>query len=116
MENRMDETEIKGSVSVTEDGRCIVDVHTNGESLRMYVTPSPDSFLLEFDTPRMTSGITVSDIIEARVEIASVLREAYGFDEWLIDLCKHCIDDAWCEPYDVYMAVESMVADAKEWL
>jgi len=115
MENRMKD-EINGSVSVTEDGQCIITAETNGESVRMYVTVSPDSFLIHFDTPRMTSGITVSDVIEARVEIASVLREAYGFDEELIDLCKGCIEESWNEPHNVYLAIESMVADAKEWL
>ena len=43
------------------------------------------------------STFTVSDVIEARVEVADVLRTD-GYEEHTIDMVKDTIEEYWVEP------------------
>ena len=107
----MENVEISGSVTVTEDGKCFIDSMVDHTDIRMCVIPYEDHYTIQFDNPRMTSLIKVSDVIEARVEIACVLREAYGFDEDLVDMCKLCIEDCWREPIESCMCISNKIAE-----
>jgi hypothetical protein len=112
MSNEMD---VSGSATVLGDGSVLIEARVGDyDSIEIKLESYEEYYVLRFDAPLMMGGIRVSDLIEARVEIATVLREYYGFDEEEIFLCKIVIDKAWREPSEVYDNIKELV-DAHEY-
>ena len=110
----MDKSEISGSVSVTGDGQVFVEsyIHCIDTHVNMVVSLQESCYHIRFTNCNMDSTITVHDVIEARVEIADVLRTNYYIDdEEIIEHCKVCIERAWFEPLDSFCMVRNMVTE-----
>ena len=110
----MNESEISGNVSVTGDGQVYIEayIHATDTHMNMEVTLEESRYLIRFTNCHMGSTIVVNDVIEARVEIADVLRTNYYIDdEEIIEHCKGCIEQAWRDPFDSFCMVKNMLVE-----
>lgn len=91
-----------GSISFLSDRTCIIDTILDGTELKMTLEAYDGQYHITFDD----STFTVSDVIEARVEIADILR-TQGFKPDTIEMVKDNIELNWVEPETFEEIVES---------
>ena len=103
-----DEFTISGSVAVERGGDIHIASLVGDTEINFKVEAYEEHYVVYF--PSM-SGIRITDVIEAKVEIASVLRESYGYDEDELDACKCCIERAWREPSEVYCNIQELISE-----
>jgi len=81
-----------GSIEWYND-KAIIGIVLQGTKLEMILETHNSVYHVTFGD----STFTVSDVIEARVEVADVLRTD-GYEEDTIDMVKNTIEEYWVEP------------------
>ena len=117
----MELNEIKGSVEINSLGKIRVTMRTCIEGTGLSTMKQPITWEIEatpdfyyISLKDMETKVKVSDVVEARVEAATILRENYDITENTIELIKELIGEAWLPPRLVKDKVEQLVAEHEE--
>jgi len=82
-----------GSITFYSNKTAIIGTVLQGSELEMTLEAHDGMYHVTFGD----STFTASDVIEARVEVADVLRTD-GYEEDTIDMVKNTIEEYWVEP------------------
>lgn len=111
MEQGFDELDrvIEGSVSLQADGILWITASIdNREPIILKVETDEDKYTIQHEG----IGITVTDVISARVEITTLLLDHHAITDEEVENVKDCIEHAWQSPLDSYTKINSMIEES----
>ena len=106
------QTEIDGSIALRSDGLIIIDFILEGYFIEWEVTVFPNHYELGLrDSGNM---IRIKDVIDARVEIADILKTNYPkLHSKTIEHVKQLVEEAWQPPCISNRQVQETMANAQ---
>jgi len=101
--------EVSGSTSITDDGVIQILSIINDVNIRWSIVVYRDRYRVTL----ANKTIYVQDCVEAKVEIAELLRECPMFDlpEMAIDTFKMLINEAWRDPEEAHEAIKQLILE-----
>jgi len=105
---------IEGSFEIfqnveTKERRVIVNMVLQDHEIQWLVIPTEDHYVIQL---KDTTWVEITDIIEAKVELSSLIRENFDdITEHSIGLFKEMLESAWVAPRIAQVQMETVQWD-----
>ena len=101
------ENEIEGWFGILSNHRFFLTIEINNRYILVDVVVDPDKYVVYHGG----FGVVVTDVISARVEIATLLRDHQAITDDEVEYIKHAIEDKWIEPTDTLYLIQQYLLE-----
>ena len=91
-----------GWFGLVAPNKCAITIEVNNRPILVDVVIEEDKYTVFHGG----CGVRVTDIISARVEISTLLRDHRAITDDEVEDIKHVIEDQWVEPLDALYLIE----------
>jgi hypothetical protein len=112
----MNNNEINGSVSLCADGSLYCTAEYGYDTHIFHILTTKDAYTVYLCCPEtgreISSGVRVTDVVSARVEIPGLLDEYLGPEEERNYIFRELIEKAWRDPSETKDKIDACVTES----